>query len=172
MQTATSSCTTTQSPETSQPDIMISTVTDVEKAEQEQAPPGSEVTHQDEDVAVSEPGGEKGLAPLPKDPYCAFTKNWKLFIVLTVSMAGFFSPFAINIYIPALPQIAGLLNISEGERAVSSMRYSLPDLISPHSGHKYYRHSLHDCAGSLASDLGPFVRRECECECLAMLPPL
>lgn len=116
MQMATSSCTTTASPETSQPDIMIgTTTTDVERARPELVSPGSGEATQHEEVAVSgEPGGEKGIAPGPKDPYCAFTKNWKLFIVLTVSMAGFFSPFAINIYIPALPQISGLLNISEG----------------------------------------------------------
>lgn len=49
------------------------------------------------------------------EPYCAFTKSSKLFIVITVSVISFFSPFSINIYIPALPQISHMLHTSEGE---------------------------------------------------------
>lgn len=73
-----------------------------------------------DDAAIEEapntvPIQEKSAQPHDTQPYCAFTKRSKLFIVLTVSLAGFFSPFAINIYIPALPQIAGMLHTSEGE---------------------------------------------------------
>ncbi|GAC95693.1 multidrug transporter [Pseudozyma hubeiensis SY62] len=49
------------------------------------------------------------------EPYCAFTSRYRHFVVATVSMVGFFSPLTINIYIPALPQIASALHVSEGE---------------------------------------------------------
>lgn len=50
---------------------------------------------------------EQGAAvEQPEAPYTAFSKRMKLFIVCTVSMAGFFSPFSINVFIPALPQIS------------------------------------------------------------------
>ncbi|TKY88092.1 hypothetical protein EX895_003188 [Sporisorium graminicola] len=82
---------------------------------------------------------EAGLAQANKEqaqgdnaePYCAFTTRSKLFIVLTVSMASFFSPFSINIYIPALPQISNLLHTSEAATNVTVTVYMIAQGLSP-----------------------------------------
>ncbi|KIS70005.1 uncharacterized protein UMAG_11777 [Mycosarcoma maydis] len=89
-----------------------------------------------DDAALEEapntvPIQEKSAQPHDTQPYCAFTKRSKLFIVLTVSLAGFFSPFAINIYIPALPQIAGMLHTSEAATNVTVTVYMIAQGLSP-----------------------------------------
>lgn len=39
----------------------------------------------------------------PKPPYCALSPHRRRFILGVVTVAGFFGPFAGNIYLPALP---------------------------------------------------------------------
>lgn len=46
------------------------------------------------------------------EPYSAFTKNQKRFIVFMASWAGFFSPVSGQIYFPALNALAADLNVS------------------------------------------------------------
>lgn len=109
----------TPSHEVSPPDTMVNSVNDVEKAGEEPARGHEGGVGEDgssnSDEQTQGQTAEKGPEQVQVEPYCAFTKNTKLFIVLAVSLAGFFSPFSINIYIPALPQISNVLGTSEGE---------------------------------------------------------
>ncbi|KAI1765684.1 MFS general substrate transporter [Hypoxylon sp. FL1150] len=52
------------------------------------------------------------VTSLPEEPYSIFDKRQKALIVFIVSTAATFSGFASNIYFPALPTIAGDLNVS------------------------------------------------------------
>jgi hypothetical protein len=59
----------------------------------------------------------RGMAPIQAasstDPvHSVFGKHQKLFIVITASVAGFFSPVSANTYFPALNSLARDLNVS------------------------------------------------------------
>lgn len=122
---------------TSTPDAVASTFEhpDMEMADHEQAHARSDgVLEQglaQMNKEQAKPAEQPSEQALQTEPYCAFTSGTKLFIVLTVSMAGFFSPFSINIYIPALPQISNMLHTSEAATNVTVTIYMIAQGLSP-----------------------------------------
>jgi len=50
--------------------------------------------------------------PTEKPPYTAFSRNRRLFIVLVVTIAGFFSPLAGAVYLPSLLLFQNIFNAS------------------------------------------------------------
>jgi hypothetical protein len=49
-----------------------------------------------------------------------FSREKKIFIVICVSIAGFFSPVATNLYFPALPSVAKVhISIAPEERKLN-----------------------------------------------------
>ncbi|RKO85458.1 major facilitator superfamily domain-containing protein, partial [Blyttiomyces helicus] len=64
-------------------------------------------------------------------PYTVFPNKAKILIVALVSIAGFFSPLAINIYIPALPEISKELGISNSKAMLSVTSFMIFQGISP-----------------------------------------
>ena len=59
------------------------------------------------------------------EPYSAFSQSAKTFLVVCASASAFMSPFAINIYMPAVPNISSALHISEGEALLSVTMYMI-----------------------------------------------
>lgn len=108
----------------STPNTIASSTDHVDMAEQEHPSGESDGTLE---AGLSQANKEQVDASseqaLPTEPYCAFTKGSKLFIVITVSLVSFFSPFSINIYVPALPQISQILHISDGESTHAVMLF-------------------------------------------------
>lgn len=83
---------------------------------------------------------EEGNTPLPvnalenhsvSEPYSVFTRGGRVFVVVCASLAGFMSPFAINIFMPALPEIKRDLDISAGESLLSVTMYMILQGLSP-----------------------------------------
>ena len=64
-------------------------------------------------------------------PYSAFPRRVRLFIVFTASASAFMSPFAINIYMPAVPDISEHLSISSAEALLSVTMYMIFQGLSP-----------------------------------------
>lgn len=65
------------------------------------------------------------------EPYSAFSQSAKTFLVVCASASAFMSPFAINIYMPAVPNISSALHISEGEALLSVTMYMIFQGLSP-----------------------------------------
>ncbi|WFD23486.1 hypothetical protein MEQU1_002177 [Malassezia equina] len=65
------------------------------------------------------------------EPYSAFSRSTKTFLVVCASASAFMSPFAINIYMPAVPNISEALNISDGEALLSVTMYMIFQGLSP-----------------------------------------
>lgn len=86
--------------------------------------------HADAEKATADPPADPTPATDP-EPYSAFTYAGRLFIVAVASLAGFMSPFAINIYMPALPEIKRDLGITFGESQVSVTMYMVMQGLSP-----------------------------------------
>lgn len=66
-----------------------------------------------------------------QQPYSAFSRRLKMFIVFVASASAFMSPFAINIYMPAVPNISNDLNISSAEALLSVTTYMIFQGLSP-----------------------------------------
>lgn len=84
--------------------------------------------------AISDKDAEV-LAPVAEvdnsDSFSAFSHSTKVFIVILASTSAFMSPFAINIYMPAVPNITRDLNITYGETLVSVTMYMTFQGLSP-----------------------------------------
>ncbi|WFD27635.1 hypothetical protein MNAN1_002636 [Malassezia nana] len=65
------------------------------------------------------------------EPYSAFSHSIKIFLVVCASASAFMSPFAINIYMPAVPNISSALHISEAEALLSVTMYMIFQGLSP-----------------------------------------
>ena len=77
-----------------------------------QDPPSSASTVGDS-LAPTPLDVERSINPSSADaPYSTFTTTQKKLIVLTASVAAFFSPLSANMYLPALNVIASDLNVS------------------------------------------------------------
>lgn len=63
--------------------------------------------------------------------YSAFRPGVKVLIVTLTALAGFMSPLAINIYVPALPTISQELHISDAETLISVTTYFVFQGIAP-----------------------------------------
>lgn len=65
------------------------------------------------DVAAAEPPSERQV--VPPEQFSVFTVNEKKAIILTGSLAGFFSPLSSSIYFPDLNTIAAALHVSASQ---------------------------------------------------------
>lgn len=69
--------------------------------------------------------------PTNSPPWSVFTHNQKRFIVLMVSLAGFFSPLSANIYFPALNTLARDFNTSESVMNLTLTSYMIFQGLAP-----------------------------------------
>lgn len=63
--------------------------------------------------------------------YSAFTKNARIFVVVFASVSGVMSPFAINIYMPAVPEITKDLRITDSQTLLSITTYMIFQGLTP-----------------------------------------
>ena len=90
----------------------------------------SKTSHEAETPAVQEEGKEAETV-VADEPYSAFPRPLKVFIVTVASASGFMSPFAINIYMPAVPDISRHLHISSAQALLSLTTYLIFQGLSP-----------------------------------------
>ena len=81
--------------------------------------------------ASDDPNALPENAVTSDDSYSVFLPGVRLFIVACASASGFMSPFSINIYLPALPEITDKLHISSSKSLVSVTMYMLLQGLSP-----------------------------------------
>jgi len=91
------------------------------------------ITSQDEDTKCENDAEKCAVIPASHvdAPYSAFPRRVRLFIVFTASASAFMSPFAINIYMPAVPDISEHLSISSAEALLSVTMYMIFQGLSP-----------------------------------------
>lgn len=77
-------------------------------------PPSQPVESTPSESSDPEKNPQPAAATPPAAPpaYTAFTTGRKRFILLTVTIAGFFGPLAGNIYLPALPVLTREFHVS------------------------------------------------------------
>lgn len=63
--------------------------------------------------------------------FSAFRKGAKVFLVVLASTSAFMSPFAVNIYMPAVPDISHDLNIGSSQTLLSVTTYMIFQGLSP-----------------------------------------
>lgn len=66
-----------------------------------------------------------------EEHFSAFTKGAKVFVVVIASTSAFMSPFAINIYMPSVPNISEDLHIDSSQTLLSVTTYMIFQGISP-----------------------------------------
>ncbi|KAL4401734.1 transmembrane transporter [Malassezia pachydermatis] len=65
------------------------------------------------------------------DKFSAFRPSIKALIVFFAALAGFMSPFGVNIYVPALPEMSEALHISNAQTLISVTTYMIFQGIAP-----------------------------------------
>ncbi|WFC97280.1 hypothetical protein MBRA1_003947 [Malassezia brasiliensis] len=83
-------------------------------------------------IEVPVPPQDTAPAPVEDDEhYSAFTKSGRIFVVVLASVSGVMSPFSINIYMPAVPQITTHLHITDSQTLLSITTYMIFQGLSP-----------------------------------------
>jgi hypothetical protein len=93
----------------------------------------------DEHTQTDSVAGPVGVQPITSNvPYSVFGSTEKKMIVLTASIASFFSPLSSNIYLPALNTIARDLHVSNSQINLSITTYLVSSLLEIHRGSGSY----------------------------------
>ncbi|WFD31571.1 hypothetical protein MSPP1_002610 [Malassezia sp. CBS 17886] len=82
-------------------------------------------------VTPPPPAAQDADATGVDDVYSAFSRPAKVFIVACAAMSGFMSPFAINIFMPAIPVITQALAISNSQSLLAVTVYMIFQGLSP-----------------------------------------